>query len=1846
MIKPVVLRYVRFLSVLLVIFVVLFSVTAPGLSAQAAPPSTNIELNKSFNPISIPAGAASHLSISIFNSNAFQLTDATWSDNLEGTLLAGQHLKLANPVNLSNDCGGSVTLNDGSPLVPGATTLKLTGGTVPPISGLTPGQCTVTVDVTSITPGNLINTIPAGNLTATGATGTISNTTPASATLHVDMILTPVLSKVFGKHTVLTGEVTTLTLTIKNSDPDHALTGVSLIDNLPIGTNDPTPLPGNVLIAAPLPTTPMLDSAGCGNSAIATLTQADGTALAVGAHSVKLNGGTIAPGGTCTIVVNVEGDTAGTYTNTIPAGIIGSTNGIQTDQGVTNPSSVHDDLNVQENITKSFSPAKFYKGTSTTLTITLDNPTATDYTGVNLVDVLPTDGITPTPNQYLYFTGTQNTTCAGSPALAVSTTNNANDTLTLTGGTVPASSTCIITATVGEQVADPATATYPMIYTNTIPPGGVSGGFTNSKPVTGTVTTVNTVSLPTLSKSFGKSPIWAGEVTTLTLGIKNNDANVTLTGVSLIDNLPTNVMLANAITSLTNCGAGATLTEADGTTALSAGSTSVMLNGGSIAAGATCTIVVHVTSDTQGSYPNTTGAFSMDQPGTPASKSATLNVREVNITKGFSPSSFQAGGISHLTITLYNPSDTDYNITSLTDTLPAGLLRYTGTPTTTCPGSLQPSLNSPTNTILTLTGGTIPAATGSPSYPNGAGTCTISVDVTTTGSPASTTTYTNTIHPGDFCYDGVSPTCKTIAGNITGNVTVYPLGDGVVVTKSFSPTTISVPIVGSPGTQSSRLQIRITAPLDTDLTEFHITDNLPASPAQVTVSNSTPASTAGCDTPAPASGAVVLTANVGDTAIALTHGRIAAGTTCTINVWVTSASNTRGAYNNVIQPGDLGDKEDRTTTANATSTLTYQDAPAPLDMSISKWFDSDTVNNNGISTLHIRLQNVDSVALVDVSLQDDLTTMAPNTVVIASPLNVTNSCGGTVTATALGTLISLAAGTISGQVNSVPGICEITVDVQASGSSSSTTDTIHKANVSGTYSGTSVTISPPSDATAALKIGGLSIAAVKGFDPLLVYGNGVSTLSVQLINNNNSKLSGIKFVDNMPPGMIIANPAMPNVGTCGGALTVVAGASSYSFSGGSLNPKSSCTLTLKATILVNGNLTNRIEAGVTFPLLGVTTREGAQSPDPTEASLTNLPGADLSKLFAPNPIAVGGASLLTITITNTNGISLSELGLIDNLPAGLTIAASPAPVNNCGGTLTAATGTTLIQLNNDGSLAANTDCTIVVAVTSDTPGTYMNCMDVGTLTDHEGASNKQQTCDTLKVVGDLGNAKTLTDTSESFTSGSDVAIGEIATYEVSTGLAAGVGLSNVVLTDRMQKGLAYVDCLSVVVAGVDRTAEFCSATPSNPPVVSPITDPGDLSTNPANNGRQVVFNLGDVTNLTGSDSTMVVRYRAVVLDVAENKNGSTLYNNATWTWGGSSIPIEGPHLKVVEPHMSVEKIVSPTVAALGAPLTFTLNVAHTADSAADSFDVAITDALPAGLAFIPGSTAYTGLVPSTSTYDPGTATLKFTWDLFPLGQTASITFQANFVGPAPVVNSTDVVWSSLSLDPRPDGTPVQLSTYNDHSTERWFYPANSAGVDNYQAQASVSIDTPSSGGGRGRGGGGATASVMPLTGFAPGVITALPAKPANVNYTSSGVTLEIPALGIRTSIVGVPQSGNTWDVTWLGGDVGYLNGTAFPTWVGNSVLTGHVYLSNGLPGPFVNLHTLQWGDQIIVHLAGQKYIYQVREDKVLAPDDTSVFKHEDSPWLTLITCKDYNAAANTYAHRVVVTAVLVKVEPE
>ena len=170
--------------------------------------------------------------------------------------------------------------------------------------------------------------------------------------------------------------------------------------------------------------------------------------------------------------------------------------------------------------------------------------------------------------------------------------------------------------------------------------------------------------------------------------------------------------------------------------------------------------------------------------------------------------------------------------------------------------------------------------------------------------------------------------------------------------------------------------------------------------------------------------------------------------------------------------------------------------------------------------------------------------------------------------------------------------------------------------------------------------------------------------------------------------------------------------------------------------------------------------------------------------------------------------------------------------------------------------------------------------------------------------------------------------------------------------------------------------------------------------------------------------------------------------------------------------------------------------------------------------------------------------------------------------------------------------------------------------------------------------------IIPVTGFAPGKTTSLD---PHMDYKLSSVKdiqMEIPALNIKIPILGAQLFNGEWDLSWLNYQAAYLDGTAFPTLSGNSVIAGHVVTADGNPGPFADLHSLRYGDNIILHAWGYKYLYEVREYRLVDPFDQYAFQHEDYSWITLTTCEGYDPSTGSYWWRRVVKAVEVNVVPD
>ena len=789
--------------------------SAPAANVHAQVTTLPAEMNKGFSPISIAAGGTARLHVSIFNPNGFPLTNASWTDNLIGVQPG---LVIANPMGLVNTCGGTVTA------VAGSTTLSLSGGTVPAQSGSTPSSCTVTVNVTSTAVGNLINTIPSGELSASGGGTTISNTDPASATLHVGGVLPPTIRKSFSASTIWAGEISQLSIVVSNNDANTTLTQASLTDNLP----------PDVFLANPV--SPTLS--GCGASASVTAVS--------GGTSVTLNNGTIAPSSTCTIMVNVTSNVQGAYTNRIPA------NALQTQQGLTNVVEAITRLNVQEiGVSKRFSPGALPAGGTTTLTITLQNPTSSPYTGVTLTDPLPAP---------LTVVNVTANSCGGT----VSTTTN---TIKLTGGTIPAGSPASPgTCSISVEVSVPS-GTGAGTFRNTIPAGGLTTDQGVGNLRAGTANLVVTSTDVAGIKSFSPSTIEAGGSSRLRIDIFG-PSDTDLTNVSITDDLPAGVTVSNSTPpSLTGCGATPPLVFTAPT-----GASSISLTGGTILAGQRCRIDVYVTSTTLGLVTNTIPPANItnnENRTLTSDLNASLTVvgasnQLIAMVKGFDPLTVFGGSASTMSIELLNPGTVDLAGIAFTDNMPAGMILATplNFNVGTCGGTLT---GNPGESTFSFSGGSLPAS----------GRCllTLSVTMTVNGN------LTNTIPAG-----AVTTTNGVI--NVDPAEATLTNLPGVSLSKYFQSNPIS------PGS-SSALTITIQNTGNIALSGLGFSDSLPAG-----------LSISGGSAPAPSNNCGgTLTAVSGTQLIQLTNGSLDGSSACTIIVNITG--NAAGSYQNTIPAGAL-----------------------------------------------------------------------------------------------------------------------------------------------------------------------------------------------------------------------------------------------------------------------------------------------------------------------------------------------------------------------------------------------------------------------------------------------------------------------------------------------------------------------------------------------------------------------------------------------------------------------------------------------------------------------------------------------------------------------------------------------------------------------------------------------------------------------------------------------------------------------------------------------------------------------------------------------------------------------------
>ncbi|MBK7393687.1 MAG: hypothetical protein IPI64_10370 [Chloracidobacterium sp.] len=210
-------------------------------------------------------------------------------------------------------------------------------------------------------------------------------------------------------------------------------------------------------------------------------------------------------------------------------------------------------------------------------------------------------------------------------------------TVTVNGGgsgfTIPAgkSTTIVFRA----AISNPTTPvnTFSVSNQGTVSGGNFTSKLTDDPAVAGatdpTVTTV--VQPPTITKSFTPASILLDQQSTLTLTINNTNPAQAVTGITVTDTFPANVVVASPLTANTTCGAGTLQNNSGGV--LAVGDPGIKLVNGTRAAAQSCTVTVKVRGTIGGTYPNTTGNVASFEGFTGTTAIATLNVSILTATE-------------------------------------------------------------------------------------------------------------------------------------------------------------------------------------------------------------------------------------------------------------------------------------------------------------------------------------------------------------------------------------------------------------------------------------------------------------------------------------------------------------------------------------------------------------------------------------------------------------------------------------------------------------------------------------------------------------------------------------------------------------------------------------------------------------------------------------------------------------------------------------------------------------------------------------------------------------------------------------------------------------------------------------------------------------------------------------------------------------------------------------------------------------------------------------------------------------------------------------------------------------
>ena len=674
-----------------------------------------------------------------------------------------------------------------------------------------------------------------------------------------------------------------------------------------------------------------------------------------------------------------------------------------------------------------------------------------------------------------------------------------------------------------------------------------------------------------------------------------NGSALPVTGLAFSDVLPAGVVLATPSGLSTDC-VNPVISAPDG------GGT-ITLTDADLGANTTCTIRVYVTSASAGTYMNVSGALTSNA-GNSGTATDDLDViaDRIGVTKAFSPSTIPVNGFSVVSVTLDNSgSGSNTFSVNFSDFLPTGV-----------------TVADPLNASHDCTAGVINTAAGSDTFSFLSGfltageVCTIDVEVT--GSlPGTVLNRTSGSGSGKGTFGfGIAELEIEPPGFLVKSFTDDPVGPGGTVNLEFTIT---------------------NRDRDNSATGISFTDDL----------NAVIAGLSAVGTPVAGCGGTLS----GTTLLSFSGGSVGPSGTCSFSVPVMVPAGTAGGvYVNttsavqVSYGGAPPVSEDP-----ASDRLVVTEAPV-----LSKEFIDDPAVAGGSVTLRFTITNDTMEAATSISFEDDLSYLGN----LSATLPANGSCGG-------GSSFFL-----TGPMASPPSIFFVTnASVPANDSCTfDLTITLPNDLPSGLYPNETTDLSATVGGEAFIGPPAMDVLTVlaapqltKEFASAVLPGDTVDMVFTLTYDENaQGTATGITFTDDLTAVLAGLTAVGTPIAGCGGTIS---GTTMLTFSGGTLAPDSSCTITVPVMVPAAaspGTFTNTT-SDVSATVLATPVTSPAASADLVVAALT------LSKQFLPSSTVPGGQMTLRFTIANNSSTgSATDLFFTDSLTTALTGLAAVAPL--------------------------------------------------------------------------------------------------------------------------------------------------------------------------------------------------------------------------------------------------------------------------------------------------------------------------------------------------------------------------------------------------------------------------------------------------------------------------------------------------------------------------------------------------------------------------------------------------------